>query len=220
MGNRPLASRQVRASEAAELQRDAERRRSLAVGGTRLSYADAVGWPTLRTDRLVLRPLGMDDLDDLAALHAEESFWRYPFGRGWSRTETESFLQRTIERYQDPGTAVSAVVVAHTGELAGWAGLSVPTFLPEILPAVEVGWRLGERHRRRGFATEAGHAWIRYGFDELGLESIVSIYEPENIASGAVMRRLGFTLDRETRHPTRGVCLHVMSLSKNAGHSR
>jgi hypothetical protein len=84
----------------------------------------------------------MDDLDDLAALSAEESFWRYPFGRGWSRSETESSLERTIERFQDPGVAVSAVVVSDTGELAGWAGLSVPMFLPEILPAVEHGVRL------------------------------------------------------------------------------
>jgi RimJ/RimL family protein N-acetyltransferase len=173
-------------------------------------------WPTLTTDRLVLRPLEMDDLDDLAPLHAEESFWRYPFGRGRSRSETESFLKRTIARYQDPGVAVSAVVVAGTGELTGWAGLSIPTFLPEILPAVEVGWRLGERHRGHGYATEAGRAWVRYGFEEIGLESIVSIYESENSASGAVMRRLGFTLERETRHPTHGVRLHVMALSRDA----
>ena len=73
----------------------------------------------MRTDRLVLRPLETSDLDALVALHAEESFWRYPVGRGWSRPETESFLERTIERYQDPGVAVSAVVVDATGELAG-----------------------------------------------------------------------------------------------------
>jgi RimJ/RimL family protein N-acetyltransferase len=175
-----------------------------------------MGWPTLRTDRLVLRPLAMGDLDELAALHAEESFWRYPFGRAWSRDETASFLERTIARYRDPGVDVSAVVVADSGELAGWAGLSVPTFLPEILPAVEVGWRLGERHRGRGFATEAGRAWVRYGFEQLGLGSIVSIYEPDNIASGAVMRRLGFTLERETTHPAHGVGLHVMSLARDA----
>lgn len=175
-----------------------------------------MAWPTLVTDRLVLRPLAATDLDDLSALHAEESFWRYPFGRAWSRGETESFLDRTIERYRDPGMAVSAVVVADSSQLAGWAGLSIPTFLPEILPAVEVGWRLGEKHRGRGFATEAGSAWVRYGFEELALDEIVSIYEPENVASGAVMRRLGFTLKRATTHPTHGVRIHVMSLSSDA----
>ena len=71
-----------------------------------------MAWPTLMTERLVLRPLAATDLDDLAALHAEESFWRYPFGRAWSRGETEAFLERTIERYRDPGIAVSAAVGA------------------------------------------------------------------------------------------------------------
>jgi RimJ/RimL family protein N-acetyltransferase len=173
-----------------------------------------MGWPTLRTERLVLRPLALADLDALAPLHAQPSFWHYPFGRGWSREETLAFLERTVARYADPGMAVSAVVVEATGDLAGWAGLAVPEFLPEVLPAVEVGWRLGEQHRGRGYATEAGVAWIRYGFEVLELERIVSIFEPANVASGAVMHRLGFELHRDTTHPTLGVPLRVMALSR------
>jgi len=176
---------------------------------------EAVTWPTLTTERLVLRPLAIGDLDTLAVLHAQESFWWYPFGRGWSSEETKAFLVRTIERYDEPGMAVSAVVVGATGELAGWAGLSVPTFLPEILPAVEVGWRLGEQYRGRGFATEAGRAWVRYGFEQLRLDRLVSIYEPDNVASGAVMQRLGFALERETENPEHGRRVHVLSLTRD-----
>jgi RimJ/RimL family protein N-acetyltransferase len=152
----------------------------------------------------------MEDLDALARLHAEETFWRYPFGRGWSRGETEAFLERTLARYTDPGLGVCAVVVRDTGELAGWAGLAVPQFLPEILPAVEVGWRLGKQFWGRGYATEAGAEWVRHGFDVLALDEIVSIYEPDNVASGAVMKRLGFTLERDTVDPERGIPLRVM----------
>lgn len=65
--------------------------------------------------------------------------------------------------------------------------------------------------RDRGWAS-LDSLWVR----DLGLESVVSIYEPENSASGAVMRRLGFSLERETRHPTHGVHLHVMSLARHA----
>jgi RimJ/RimL family protein N-acetyltransferase len=152
----------------------------------------------------------MEDLDALARLHAEETFWRYPFGRGWSRGETEAFLERTLARYADPGLGVCAVVVRDTGELAGWAGLAVPQFLPEILPDVEVGWRLGNQFWGRGYATEAGAEWVRHGFDVLALDEIVSIYEPDNVASGAVMKRLGFTLERDTVDPERGIPLRVM----------
>jgi len=175
-----------------------------------------VGWPTLETDRLTLRPLTADDVDSLSELHAQESFWRFPFQRGWSRDETRAFLKRTVERYSDPGIAVSAVVVRATGQLAGWAGLSVPTFLPEILPAIEVGWRLGEQYRGCGYASQSGEAWLRYGFEQLDVDTIVSIYEPDNAASGAVMKQLGFVLDRETTHPALGVRLHVMSLARAA----
>lgn len=174
-----------------------------------------MGCPTITTARLLLRPLDLDDLDELAALHAEESFWYYPFRRGCSREETRSFIERALERYDDPGIMIAAVVVTDTDQLAGWAGLSIPTFLPEILPGVEVGWRLGERFRGRGIATEAGRAWVRHGFTELGLDRIVSIYEPDNVASGAVMRRLGFSLERETTHPVYGLPLHVLSLTRD-----
>lgn len=175
-----------------------------------------VTYPTLDTERLVLRPLQRDDLEDLARLHAEESFWWYPFRRAWTSEETADFIERTLSRYDDDGFALSAIVVRESGQLAGWAGLSVPWFLPEILPAVEVGWRLGETFRGLGFATEAGRAWVNFGFDERGLDEIVSIYEPENLASGAVMARLGFHLDLETVHPSRGHEIHVTKLTGTA----
>jgi RimJ/RimL family protein N-acetyltransferase len=170
--------------------------------------------PTLRTPRLLLRPLALVDLADLTALHAQESFWHYPFGRPWSGSETEEFLERRLKAYAESVPAISAVVIAETNELTGWAGLSEPTFLPEILPAIEVGWRLGEQHRGYGYATEAGTAWIEYGFTDLALEKIVSIYEPENTACGAVMKRLGFALDRTTTYREPSVEVHVMSLTR------
>ncbi len=77
--------------------------------------------------------------------------------------------------------------------MIGWAGLAVPHFLPEILPAVEVGWRLASAHRGRGLATEAGAAAVEWGFTGGGLSRLVSIFEPENVASGKVMEHLGFT---------------------------
>lgn len=168
----------------------------------------------LRTDRLLLRPLEQADLNALKVLHAEPSFWWYPLGRGQTEEETEVFLGRVFESYQSGDIGLEAVVDHVSGELAGWAGLSVPNFLPEILPAVEVGWRLGSAWRGRGYATEAGAAWVRWGFEELGLERIVSIYEVANRASGRVMQKLGFTLDRIATVPGNQVEVHVTALSR------
>jgi RimJ/RimL family protein N-acetyltransferase len=171
--------------------------------------------PTLQTERLVLRPLTADDLGALSTLHAEESFWRYPLGRGQTCTETSEFLERVLVGYDRQDFGFAAVVDRDSGEVTGWAGLSVPTFLPEVLPAVEVGWRLGSAWRGRGYATEAGAAWVAWGFESLALNRIVSVFEPANVASGRVMEKLGFALDRVTVHPGRGTEIHVTALDKS-----
>jgi RimJ/RimL family protein N-acetyltransferase len=170
--------------------------------------------PTLTTERLVLRPFTPEDLAELAPIHAEESFWWYPLRAGMSENETREFLTRVIERYETDGFGLEALVDRSSGEMIGWAGLAVPHFLPEILPAVEVGWRLAEAHRGRGLATEAGSAAVQWAFTEGGLDRLVSIYEPENVASGRVMARLGFTHWRTTSGTVRGETVDVTELTR------
>jgi RimJ/RimL family protein N-acetyltransferase len=170
--------------------------------------------PVLTTERLVLRPFTLDDWSSLVPIHAEPSFWWYPLRRGMTEEETRDFLERVIGRYESDGFGVEALEDRASGALIGWSGLAVPHFLPEILPAVEVGWRLAEACRGRGLATEAGAAAVAWGFTAGGLDRIVSIYEPENAASGRVMEHLGFTLGRTTSGTPRGETVHVMELSR------
>jgi RimJ/RimL family protein N-acetyltransferase len=169
--------------------------------------------PEIETPRLLLRPFERPDEHPLVELHAEASFWWYPFRRGWTAAETMRFLDRVCDGYAT-GLGVAAVMDRQSGQLAGWAGLSTPDFLPEVMPAVEIGWRLGERFRGRGYATEAGKAWLHHGFEQLRLDAIVSIFEPENLASGRVMDRLGLAPHRVTVHPTLGVPLHVRRIDR------
>jgi RimJ/RimL family protein N-acetyltransferase len=169
--------------------------------------------PVLTTDRLILRPFVESDLEALIPLHAEESFWWYPLRRGMTAEESATFVDRVIARYDTDGFGLEAVIERSTGALIGWAGLAVPHFLPEVLPSVEVGWRLAPAARGRGLATEAGAAAVRYGFTDGGLSRIVSIYEPENVPSGKVMERLGFTRFLTTQGP-RGELLDVTELTR------
>src|ERR1700722_4922591 len=150
------------------------------------------GIPPLAPPPARPRPFVFGDLDELAALHAEESFWWYPLRSAMPKDETIGFLERVLARYDSDGFGIEALLDRASGAMIGWAGLAVPHFLPQILPAVEVGWRLAGPFRGRGLATEAGAAALELGFTTGGLERIVSIYEPDNVASGRVMERLGF----------------------------
>jgi len=55
---------------------------------------------------------------------------------------------------------------------------------------------------------------LHFGFETLGLDSVVSICEPDKVASTRVMNRLGMCLDRETIHPVRDVPLRVYRLDR------
>ncbi len=61
----------------------------------------------------------------------------------------------------------------------------MPTFLPEVLPAVEVGWRLDPQVWGKGYATEGARAALQSGFEVLRLEEIVSLPQSENPPIGA-----------------------------------
>lgn len=166
------------------------------------------------TERLTLRPWRPSDLDQLVGIFAKPEVWHFPFGRGWTAEESAAFLDRKIELWATRGWAEWAVEVADGDRLIGYVGLAEPTFLPEVMPAVEVGWRLDPDSWGLGYATEAARAALAFGFGTLRLDEIVSIHEPANVASGRVMARLGMAHDRDTVHPTLGVPLRVTRLRR------
>lgn len=83
-----------------------------------------------------------------------------------------------------------------------------------MLPTVEVGWRLHPDHWGVGLATEGGRASLEYAFDRVGLDRVISIYDPENVASGRVMAKLGMRPWRRTTDPARGNVLAVYELTR------
>jgi RimJ/RimL family protein N-acetyltransferase len=101
-----------------------------------------------------------------------------------------------------------------TGELAGFTGMAIPADVPEIMPGVEIGWRLGRAHWGRGVATEAATAALRFAFTDGGLDRILGIHVVGNDASARVMRKLGMRFDRETTEIVYGRPVHVYAIDR------
>lgn len=163
----------------------------------------------VETERLLLRTWTEDDLDELAAVFAEPAVWHFPFRRGLTMEESERFLDRQVDHWATHGFGTWAVEVKGDGRLAGYIGLSIPNWLPQVLPAVEVGWRLRPDLWGRGLATEGGGASIRYGFDELDLDRVIALVMPDNVASLRVAAKLGMVKASDTWDGERGVPLEV-----------
>jgi RimJ/RimL family protein N-acetyltransferase len=155
----------------------------------------------VQTARLDLRRFERGDLDELAAVFAHPEVWRFPYGRAFSREETESFIDRQIEAWDDVGFGCWVARTTHDGRVVGYVGLSVPTFLPEVLPAVEVGWRLAPSAWGHGYAAEGATAALDEAFSTLGLAQVCSIPQADNPASVRVAERLGMELVREVGLP-------------------
>ncbi|MCO8273211.1 GNAT family N-acetyltransferase [Actinoplanes sp. TRM 88003] len=168
--------------------------------------------PTLTTERLVLRGWRDDDLDGLAAINADPEVMRYILdGAVRDREQSAAGLQKMRRDWDSQGFGLFAV--ERQGELIGWAGLAVPAFLPEVLPAVEIGWRLGRPFWGYGYATEAAAAALAFGFEAAGLDRVISIRHVENVRSARVMEKLGMAYDFDTVVPGVGqpVAVHVVA---------
>ncbi|WP_090801632.1 GNAT family N-acetyltransferase [Asanoa ishikariensis] len=173
---------------------------------------------SLVTPRILLRRWQEDDLDAFAEVCSQPEVMRWiRDGSVLDREATAERLAAFERHWEEHGFGLYALVVRETGELAGFTGLAVPTFLPEIMPAVEIGWRLGRRHWGLGLATEAARAVVQHARDDLGLERLVSIHQVGNEASARVMIKIGMHLERETVEPSAGRPVRVYELDLTRG---
>lgn len=166
--------------------------------------------PEFRTSRLILRRWVEQDILPMAEINADPEVMRWiSDGKTLTQEETRAFVERCEALWDTHGFGLFAIERRDTSDLVGFAGLSIPTFLPEVLPNIEIGWRLGRPFWGQGFATEAATAAMRFGFDACGLNAIISICQVGNTASERIMQKLHMHLQHETIHPLYGRRLRV-----------
>ena len=131
------------------------------------------------------------------------------------RDRTVEAVTRWREQWDEQGFGMCSVIVRETGAYAGWVTLAVPSFLPEILPAVEIGWRLRREHWGQGYATEAAAELLRFGLVGAGLDRVVSIRHIGNARSERVMDKLGLRFEFQTTVPATGQPVAVHAITRH-----
>jgi RimJ/RimL family protein N-acetyltransferase len=176
--------------------------------------------PPLETERLIIRPFTVDDLDAVHQL-LDVDLHDADFGSegATTRDERQKWLQWTVMNYEElaklyqPPYGDRAVTLKQTGQVIGACGY-VPSFAPfgqlpafrsatanddtERLFTPEFGlfYAFSPAFQRQGYATEAAKALIDYGFRQLNLRRIVATTTYDNAASIGVMRKLGMQIER------------------------
>ncbi|MCU1491728.1 MAG: hypothetical protein JWM85_3133 [Acidimicrobiaceae bacterium] len=154
------------------------------------------------TARLVLR--GWHDLDraPFAAMNADPLVMEF-FPDQLASAQSDALIDRFEAERAEQGFCPWAVELVDTHEFIGFVGLhSVPDYL-SFAPRLEVLWRLARPFWDQGYATEAASASLKFGFEQLGLEEVVSFTSVINERSRRVMERLGMQRDptEDFEHP-------------------
>lgn len=146
--------------------------------------------PTLKTERLVLRPFESNDADAVKSLAGA---WEvadttanmpHPYEEGMA----ETWIARHEESFSAGETATFAITLASTGELTGAIGLTLDKGYQG-----ELGYWIGLPYWGKGFCTEAGIAVLAFAFNELKLQRVHARAFLRNPASGRVLEKLGMT---------------------------
>ncbi len=150
--------------------------------------------PIIRTDRLILRQWCSEDLEPFASMNADPRVREY-FPGLQTKEESNHSVSLVSNHIEKFGWGLWAASLAETGEFIGFIGLEDVCFQAKFVPAVEIGWRLVFKHWGKGYATEGALACLRYGFETLKLNEIVSFTAVENTRSRAVMQKIGMHHD-------------------------
>jgi RimJ/RimL family protein N-acetyltransferase len=177
------------------------------------------GGTVLTTSRLLLRTYREDDLPALAELNGDPEVMRFLGGRLMSRADSDAMAARIEANWAANRLGMLAVERRADGAFLGMAGLDEPPWYPG---QIEVGWRLAPKHWGQGYATEAGAAWLQDAFAARGQEQVIAIADadPPNVASIAVMRRLGMSFDHEAELEDHGELFRAVVHASSADQRR
>lgn len=148
----------------------------------------------IETERLILRPFTIDDINAAHELNLDPEISKYTGDGGVvSREETERRIREDVlGDYQKYGFGRLAIELKGQDHFIGFAGLK---YLEDI-KEVDLGYRLKSKYWGQGIATEAAKACVDYGFNRLKLEKIIAFIIPENIGSFRVLEKLNFSFDK------------------------
>jgi RimJ/RimL family protein N-acetyltransferase len=150
--------------------------------------------PRRETERLLLRAFIDSDREPFARLNADPRVMEH-FPHRLTREESDDLVDRIGLRWVEDGLGLWAVERRADRTFLGFTGLARHRFEAPFMPAIEVGWRLAAEAWGHGYATEAARESLRFGFEDRGLEEILSWTVPANVRSRAVMERIGMTRD-------------------------
>jgi RimJ/RimL family protein N-acetyltransferase len=144
----------------------------------------------IETERLILRQWREEDRAPWRAMNADAEVMRH-FPAPLTAEQADAIMDRERDRIAVSGVGLWAVERRADGLFLGFVGLCPAGAALPLAGEWEVVWRLARHAWGQGYASEAARAALAHAFEGMGLERVVSFTATTNLASQAVMRRIG-----------------------------
>lgn len=152
-----------------------------------------IPWDILETEHCLLRETTVDDVDAFYEIYSCPEIVKFTENLYPTREREVAYTEEYIEKvYRYFEFGIWTVILKETGEIIGRAGLSVR----EGYDLPELGFVIGVPWQGRGIASEICSAILQYGEEEFGFDRVQALVQPENAASLALCRKLGFMQER------------------------
>ena len=149
----------------------------------------------LETERLLLRPMTIDDIDPLLRVFTDPAVMQSFGGQLFDREQMEQWVRRNLSHQDRHGYGLFSVVLREDGVIVGDCGLEHMDI--DGVAEVEVGYDFRSDYWGRGLATEAATAVRDHAFHDLGVERLISLIRPDNSASCRVAEKIGMVHERD-----------------------
>ena len=150
--------------------------------------------PIFETQRLSIRPYTIADFQHFYSLNSDEDIMRY-IRPAQDLQGSKDFFEKILTDYEErPG-------LGRWGMFSKDGNIFVGSFA--VIPVhdtddIQLGYALLKENWGKGYASESAAACLKYGFEMLGLQTIVARAMHENLASVQVMKKIGMTYWKET----------------------
>lgn len=142
-------------------------------------------YPIVETERLLLRPVTLDDAEAMFDYASDRENTRYTFPTNQSLEETKNnigqfYLANPLGRW--------GIELKSNGKFIGTIDLHK---IDSVLKKAAIGYIINKKYWNQGLATEANRAVIELAFEKIGMNKLTALHDKDNPASGKVMEKSG-----------------------------
>ncbi|MCD0471218.1 GNAT family N-acetyltransferase [Flavobacterium sp. JAS] len=147
----------------------------------------------IETERLLLREFLLTDDIALFELESNPNVHHFVGKKPITHIDqSRAYIGFLHKQYADFGTGRWAVILKETGEFIGWSGIKfITNEINNHKDFYEIGYRFIERHWGKGYATEAGKAFIDHAFNVMKVDAVYAYADPGNENSRKILEKLG-----------------------------